>query len=85
MSKFKIHIYQVVEEPYDHNVYIHVRRENLETGVVEQLRNGSCTWAGAIAKTLAQVEVPVSMYWITEDQVSRNAWDEAEEESWENW
>jgi hypothetical protein len=57
----------------------------VDTGEFQVLRTGCTTWPEAIAKTLVQVEVPVVMYEITEEQYDLNAWHEATvipEEQW---
>jgi hypothetical protein len=85
MSQYKVHVYIVKEEPYDHNRYVYVRREDLETGEFAMLRAGATTWPESIVKTCVQVGVPAALYMITEEQTDLCEWDQAElipEESW---
>ena len=85
MSNYRVHVYIVREEPYDHNREICIRRENLDNGEFHVLRHGSTNWPEAIVKTLVQVNMPAMLYDITQEQFERNAWDEATvipEEQW---
>ena len=84
MTKYKIHVYMVTEEPYDRNRYICIRRENLETGEFDVLRCGNSTWPEAIVKTLGQVGVDAALYEITEEDYDMNDWSKAKllKESW---
>lgn len=85
MTKHKIHVYMVKEEPYDHNKCIYIRREDLTTGNFDMLRCGRSTWPESVVKTCVQVDVPAALYWITEEQVDMNDWISAElipQESW---
>jgi hypothetical protein len=81
---YKLHVYRVVEDSYNYNVYTYVRRED-EEGNFDVLRCGLTTKPDWLVKTGKQLGVESFMYDMTEEQLDRNAWDEAKlipEEEW---
>lgn len=82
---YKIHVYMITEEPYEHKRMIYIRRETVEDGTFDLLRCGRSSWPDAIVKTTTQCGIESFLYEMTEEQLDRNAWDEAElipEEQW---
>lgn len=81
---YKLHVYRVVEEPYNHKVYTYVRRED-EEGNFEMLRCGRTNTPEWLVRTAKQLGVKSFLYNMTDDQDDRGAWEEAElipEEEW---
>ena len=84
-GNYQIHVYMIKEEPYNPNVMTYVRRENLSDGTFDVLRGGAISNPDWIVKTTKQLGINSFLYEMTEEQLERNAWDEAEVIPQEEW